>query len=194
VITVAIIGLALAALTACGSPEADDDGVASLAGATPASGTGATPTPTTTVNEEDRAFAFAACMRENGVDMADPEINADGGIRMQLGGPKGKAVDKKTIEAAQQKCKEFEPFGGKPPKLDPKQIEAMQKMAQCMREHGVDVPDPGEDGLVEIHKESKDGKGTNAAGINPDDPKVEAAIKACQKYMPNRIDLEKGTS
>jgi hypothetical protein len=165
--------------------------VVSLVGAN--STASATPTPTSTMSEEDRVFAFAACMRKNGVDMPDPEIDANGGIKVQIGGPEGKRMDPKKVEAAQKKCKEFAPFGGKPPKLDPKQIEAMQKMAQCMREHGVDVPDPGDDGLVEIHKEVKSGKGSNAVGIDPEDPKVQAAIKACQKYLPDRLDLDGGT-
>ena len=53
--------------------------------------------------------------------------------------------------------------------LDPD--DAMLKFAQCMREHGVDVPDPGPNGGIRV-----DGK-----GLSQD--QLEAAQAACQKWM-----------
>lgn len=53
--------------------------------------------------------------------------------------------------------------------LDPE--DAMLKFAQCMREHGVDMPDPGPDGGVRI----------NGEGMSPE--QMEAAEAACQKWM-----------
>ncbi len=53
--------------------------------------------------------------------------------------------------------------------LDPE--DAMLKFAQCMREHGVDMPDPEPGGGVMV-----DGK-----GISED--QMKAAEAACQKYM-----------
>jgi hypothetical protein len=146
------------------------------------------------MSEEDRVFAFAACMRKNGVDMPDPEIDANGGIKVQIGGPGSKRIDPKRFEVAQKQCKEFAPFGGKKPKLDAAQVEQLQKMAQCMREHGVDVPDPDDSGRVELHREGKDAKGTNAVGIDPGDPKVQQALNACQKFMPKRLGAPGKTS
>jgi hypothetical protein len=48
--------------------------------------------------------------------------------------------------------------------------------AKCMREHGVDVPDPqfGEDGSVQMR----------IGGRGLDESKVEAAAEACRKTMP----------
>ncbi len=50
------------------------------------------------------------------------------------------------------------------------------KFAKCMREHGIDFPDPqkASNGLVRM------GGPTN---LNPDDPKLKSANSACQKYL-----------
>jgi len=53
--------------------------------------------------------------------------------------------------------------------LDPE--DAMLKFTQCMREHGVDVPDPGPEGDVHV-----DGR-----GLSQD--QMETAQAACQKWM-----------
>jgi hypothetical protein len=53
--------------------------------------------------------------------------------------------------------------------LDPE--DAMLKFAQCMREHGVDMPDPGAEGGVRI----------NGEGMSQE--QMEAAESACQKWM-----------
>jgi hypothetical protein len=54
------------------------------------------------------------------------------------------------------------------PSMDPE--DAMLKLAQCMREHGIDMPDPGPDGRVTIN------------GGAADRATMEAAEKACQEY------------
>ena len=53
--------------------------------------------------------------------------------------------------------------------LDPE--DAMLKFAQCMREHGVDMPDPSPGGGVRM----------NGEGLSED--QMEAAQSACQKWM-----------
>ncbi len=53
--------------------------------------------------------------------------------------------------------------------LDPE--DAMLKFAQCMREHGVDMPDPEPGGGVRM----------NGEGLSED--QMEAAQSACQKWM-----------
>jgi hypothetical protein len=39
--------------------------------------------------------------------------------------------------------------------------------ARCLRQHGIDIPDPTPDGRVDLRD------------IDPDDPKVKAAERAC---------------
>ena len=55
------------------------------------------------------------------------------------------------------------------PDLDPE--DAMLKFAQCMREHGVDMPDPEPGGGIRV----------NGEGMSED--QMEAAQSACQKWM-----------
>jgi len=60
-------------------------------------------------------------------------------------------------------------------------------MAKCMREHGVNMPDPDENGSITI---THDGKGAPGKGgtinTDPDSPTFKAADKACRKYAPAR--------
>jgi hypothetical protein len=69
--------------------------------------------------------------------------------------------------------------------------------ARCMREHGVDVPDPRRDpdGMIKIAP----GGGTGPGGgppPNPEDPKFRKADEACGKHLedgagaPDREELE----
>jgi hypothetical protein len=49
----------------------------------------------------------------------------------------------------------------------------MLAYARCMRQHGINIPDPKPDGGIHIE------------GVNPDDPKFKAAEQACQQYQPD---------
>ncbi|GLX04809.1 hypothetical protein [Microbispora sp. NBRC 16548] len=53
--------------------------------------------------------------------------------------------------------------------------EAQLKFAQCMREHGVDVPDPGPDGRVRI------------MGKKGDEAAMQKAMQACQHFMKDAV-------
>ncbi|WP_326561689.1 hypothetical protein [Micromonospora sp. NBC_01796] len=162
----ALLALALAG---CGT-SAEGDGVATAGGAA-----GAGPTASASAaafDDADRQLKFAQCMRENGVDMPDPDPAAPGQVRINGGSDPDKA------QAAMEKCREFLPNGGEGRKLDPEQAENMRKMAQCMRENGIpDFPDPGPDGLLKIDKSLLGGKGL-------DDPTLKAAMEKCKQFAP----------
>jgi hypothetical protein len=66
------------------------------------------------------------------------------------------------------------------PKDDTEIYDAMLKFAECMREHGIDMPDPemGEGGVQ--MKAGREG-GPDAGG--PDEEEFEAAHKACEHLM-----------
>jgi hypothetical protein len=59
--------------------------------------------------QQEAFLKFAACMRDNGVDMADPTFE-DGGVSIQIGGPDddggGQKIDPQSpaFQAAQQTC------------------------------------------------------------------------------------------
>jgi hypothetical protein len=110
-------------------------------------------------------------MRENGVDL--PDSPGEGG-----GGPGRNDIDRSTLEKAQKACQKYqqEAFGDVSAEQREEFQDAFAKFASCMREHDVDVPDPG-----------AGGGGPPAGGgnqIDRDDPKVQAAMKACQDQLP----------
>lgn len=99
------------------------------------------------VDSSEALLAFAACMRENGVDMADPTFDADGNTTGGLFGPDSN-IDPQSDEfqAAQEACGsilEGVQFGGGPGgNFDPDQIQtALNDFTACLRDEGLDVDD-----------------------------------------------------
>jgi hypothetical protein len=140
--TAVVGGLLAVALVGCGAAKDDaGDGVASAGGpATSSSAPGAGEGGAEAGNADP--MKFAKCMRENGVDIPDPEMNGNGGVGIAL--PAG---DPAKLDAAMKACDKFMGGGSSSSgsKLDmkPEDIERMRKMAKCMRENGVtDFPDP----------------------------------------------------
>ena len=131
----------------------------------------------------DKMRKFAQCMRQNGVDMPDP-VEKGGRIAMRASAMPGANREDK-MKAAQAKCRHLQPNGGKPVKLKPEDLAKMRAMAKCMREHGVDMPDPEPDGSIKITK------GKNST-MNLDSPTFKAADKACRKFGPGRIGQQSG--
>ena len=184
ILIVALAAATALALASCRGNSDDGEGVATAGGA---------PTSTATGNNSDagtddgdmaeKMRTFAACMRETGIDMPDPEVDSEGRVRMQIGeGPNegGTPPDREKFEAAQQACKQYLPNGGEPPKMDPEQVEQARQFAKCMRENGVpDFPDPQADGAIRI----EGGPGT---GIDPGSQAFKDAHAKCEQYMPRR--------
>jgi hypothetical protein len=150
------IPLLLGALSACGTEDE------------PAAGGG---DPTGTPQSfDDYQLAFSSCMRDQGVDMPDP--NADGSINAQSGDG--------FMEAAQVCQEEL----GDPPAAsgsgtgmsEEEQRAEWLEIASCFRDNGIDVPDPGPgetltvpmDAPDEVHEEcAPDGiGGSTSAGGN----------------------------
>jgi hypothetical protein len=167
------------ALAGCG-------GAAEGAGVATAGGT-AKPTASASpsLSAEDAALKFAQCMRAHGIDMPDPTFNGRGGaaIRIQGGSPQ-------KAQKAQEACKQYMPrIGGSGPgKLDAAAQERALKFAKCMRENGVDMPDPDFSGggvQLRAHGGSSSGNGTDSAGQgpNPNDPTFQKAMKACRSFL-----------
>ena len=70
--------------------------------------------------------------------------------------------------------------GGRPSSA-PAADEAGQRrqFTQCMREAGVDVPDPGADGMIAVPAQKA------GEGETPESRKMEAAMEKCHKLLPN---------
>jgi hypothetical protein len=162
----AAVATALLSITACG-------------GGGPASaGTGSKQGPSA---EERRALLdYARCMREHGVDMPDPTFS-DGGARVEQRSGPGKGITPEQARSAEQACKHFQEKI-KPPAMSDADKEKFKKQAlaqsRCMREHGIDMPDPTFDANGGARVTMKEG-----SGVRPDDPKFRAAQRACMPEM-----------
>jgi hypothetical protein len=161
-------------LGGCGSPDSSA-GVASAAGR---SGAGTT-TPAPSLSPQEKALKFAQCMREHGVDMPDPQTTKDGG-GMVIGGPGMSKVAKPTMERAQRACQKILE-SVKPPELSDEEEQKLKeralKFAQCMREQGIDFPDPQFQSGGGMTQRFEGGQG-------PDDPRFRDASEKCSKYEP----------
>lgn len=173
--SIALFVVATGLLAACASGS-DDDGVASLGGRSADPSASASPS----VDPEEAVQAFAECMREHGVeDFPDPQIDEDGGIQMQGPGPGD--VDRATLDAAMEACQDLLPEGtgpgegeGPAPEEQAALEDALLGYAQCMRDHGIDFPDPEFSGGGVIQ---------NGGDFDPDDPAFQDADEACKHFL-----------
>ncbi|HEX8742024.1 MAG TPA: hypothetical protein VF712_02715 [Thermoleophilaceae bacterium] len=126
---------------------------------------------------EQAGLKHARCMREQGVDVPDPKPGEGG---MILVGPAQGGSPAKQ-ERAMRECEKYL-RDLPPPRLSEEQKEEMRDAAlahaRCMREQGIDFPDPtfGPDGSITV----KVGPGE----LEPDDPKMQSAEKACAEHRP----------
>jgi hypothetical protein len=163
-----LLALALAA-AGCGGGGGKSNGVASLGDGKAT----ATTSPGGGKDSKQKALAYARCMRQHGIDMPDPKFDAAGHRQQQL--PPGVGPDSPKFKAAQQACQQYLPSGGEPEKVDPKVQQQMLQFARCMRQHGIDIPDPKPGGGIDANGE---------AGVDLNSPKYKAADQACQQYQP----------
>ena len=152
-------------LAGCGG-HAADSGIASASSGKPHSSAGASPTPSQ--DRSEQVLAFARCMRAHGVNMPDP-VTDNGRLAISI--PRG--TNPATLEAAQKACRQYLPNGGVPPSMSPQQLAQLRKYAECMRQHGVDMPDP-----------DPAGGGLRLKNVNPDSPAFKAAEQACRALNP----------
>ncbi|MFF8913655.1 hypothetical protein ACF08M_10100 [Streptomyces sp. NPDC015032] len=90
---------------------------------------------------EDQALEHRKCLREHGLDVAEPKPGEDSrGITIGNGG-KSKTEMEKAFKACQDKA-----VGGGPKELTQAEKDKMLAFARCMRKNGIDMPDPKFDG------------------------------------------------
>jgi hypothetical protein len=162
------IGAAVAALafglTACGGDENEAGGGAETAAQTDEQ------------KMRDAQVKFAECMRDQGIDFPDP--GADGGTRIQVGPDSG--IDPQEFEAASKECEEFRE-DIRPQMSEAEQAEFKERAlehARCMREQGIDFPDPqfsAEGGARIQFKAGSD--------LDPESPEFKAAQEECGDLM-----------
>jgi hypothetical protein len=97
------------------------------------------------------ALAVAGCGGSGGGDKGDGVASLDGGKATATTSPGNSGKDFKQRALA---------------------------YARCLRQHGVDMPDPKFDAQGRMALQMP-------AGVGPDDPKFKAADQACQQYAPS---------
>jgi hypothetical protein len=137
---------------------------------------GSTGNAASSTNPEDARLKFAQCMRDHGVNLPDPGQ----GRRLERFN-----FNPAKFRAARQACQKYAAAAF--PKLTPQQRAELQdrlvKFSQCMRQHGVNLPDPTTNGPGEgFFIRRRVGPG----GPNPRSPAFQAAQKACQSLLPQR--------
>jgi hypothetical protein len=150
-------------LTGCGAEEDGGTGVASAGGTSSAARDGGGEE----LSRDEMTAKFAQCMRENGVDMPDPEPGK--GIQLKV----GPETSQETVQAALEACREYNPQENGSAQADPAREAAVREFAQCMRDNGVEAfpdPDPGSPGI----------KITGEVGKDPD---FQTAQQACQELL-----------
>jgi hypothetical protein len=162
-------------------------------GACGSSGDGGGSKGSSRASQQDKAFEgalkFSKCMRDHGVDFPDPQRAGSGGIKLTA---KNINPNDPKTKAAQQACQKYMQIGGGET-IDPARRarlqEAALKYARCMREHGVDMPDPKFSGNGGLTFQAGPGGGKKSSGprgglgANPDSPKFQAADKACSHFL-----------
>ncbi|WP_157245975.1 hypothetical protein [Nonomuraea typhae] len=164
-----LVCAAVLPLAACaaGAPSA-----APVSGAkTPAvSASSGAPSASSTSRTEDTLGEWMTCMRQNGVPVEDPRDSgrlsaADTGVSQQ------------TLEKAQEACRQYvQPAtGDRPNANDPSVMDKYLAFATCMRDNGVDMPDPkaGPNGEIEMKPKTA-----------TDSPQYTQAHHACQSKLP----------
>jgi len=141
---------------------------------------------------EEAILAYTQCMRENGIDLPDPDFSGEpgqgGGGFFGQGGIDPEDPD---FQEAQEKCgSNLESIRGN---FNPENQEEFQdaalELAQCMRDRGFDVPDPDFSQEPGQGGGPGGGGGLGDSGLDPDDPEVQAALEECQEAAFGDLDI-----
>jgi hypothetical protein len=163
-------GVLAAAAAACGGSD-DEPEVADLP---TVADTGEPESGATTEGARDPRdilVDFTRCLREEGVDVPDPDFEAAPGEARERLEEAGIDLDDPRVQEAVQTCQPL--LAGILQSLSPEQIQgfrdAIVEYAECMREQGIDLPDPDFSGGFDIFGGEAD----------PSDPAFQAANEVC---------------
>jgi hypothetical protein len=188
--TAALFAASALIFAACGGTDEADPGVASLSNGTsttaPADGAG-----TDEVDQEQAAIALTECLREQGLDIDDPTVDADGNV--QLGRPnnisEGDGV-RREFRTGFEACQDLaEGLGLGFGRADRTEIEdTLFEFAACMRDNGYDMPDPDFSNFGPGNENEGESGGPGQGGgplgdIDQDDPDFEAAQEVCGELL-----------
>ena len=131
---------------------------------------------------EDAVLEFTGCMRDNGVDIPDLAVDADGQARIPTDALSGVDTESPEFSEAFVACVSIlTDAGAVSLATDPELLGAVQDQladfAACMRSNGIpDFPDPNP---------GFDGSGSPfpLSALNPSDPRLGDALDVCQELL-----------
>lgn len=180
--TVSLVIAVVLIAAACGDDGADS-GVASIDDVVTTAPTEAEATQPVeeTNSDEDSVLEFAACMRDRNIDFPDPIVDAEGNVGFDFEALGGLTqLDENELESAFEACVPLlagVSFGFERI-FETEFQDDVVVFAGCMRENGIDMPDPDFAGILEGRQ--------LFPGWEPelDDPDFEAAFEACEDLLP----------
>lgn len=140
--------------------------------------------PSGEATDEELALEFADCLRDEGLDVNDPTVDADGTVVLRsIFGDDVSRIDEDARSAidACSDILEGSTFGPGNGGVDPVELQDdLVEFAACLREQGLDVTDPDLSG----------GLGGAAArgpqglfGLDIQDPQYQAEVDACSDLI-----------
>jgi len=171
----------LSAALVLGSASGAAAQVASLR--TPAPDAEASEAPAEQIDGQEAILQFVACLRDNGIDIPDPQFGVEGGF---FGGGGGDLAGIDFMSSgfldAMEACQHL--LEALQPEIDPEQQaeqnEQLLVFAECMRREGIDFPDPDPvRGLTIGSMRGADGE----LIIDPFDPGFQDAMRTCQEEL-----------
>ncbi|WP_407841247.1 hypothetical protein ACE1OC_40360 [Streptomyces sp. DSM 116496] len=135
----------------------------------------------------DAQRKWVGCMRQNGVDLQDPDAKG----QVEMGDVGALKKDPKFLTAS-EKCADLRVTVPKAverllrPKLTPEQVKTQRDYADCMQKNGApDFPDPGPDGYAEDDNSGKAMWDQNSAG-------AKQATRACASIIGDPVGTGPG--
>ena len=126
-------------------------------------------------NGADQSKKYAECIRAHGVpDFPDP--GPDG----KFSGDGAKNLDRTKLMSAMQACQDLAAgteIGQATTTMTAEQVEQFRAYAKCMRDNGVDLPDPDPNDSVLSWAQSWQSK------VDTDAPTFKSAAEACKKQI-----------
>ena len=129
---------------------------------------------------EEAVLAFTECLRDEGLDIDDPDIDAEGNlVAPSMHTIAAESLDISAVHAAFNECEGFlenVAFGLSSEDLTGREDELLA-FAVCMRENGYDMPDPVFSG------DGHSGAGPFGDALDTDDPDFQTAVESCDDIV-----------
>ncbi|MFF3375695.1 hypothetical protein ACFYXF_22440 [Streptomyces sp. NPDC002680] len=164
-VATAAVLLAAGLLAGCGGGGDDGPDIASVAESGSAGG-GET-AAASDKSEVEQAQEFVDCLRAEGLEVEDPDP-VTGELNLQALATAD--ADRDTLMSAFQACQDKAPQSLQDQASQAPDTEQQKEFAQCMRDNGVDMDDPGPDGFT-------------PESVPTGDPDFDSALEACRGQL-----------